>query len=169
MNSKLKLYISIGLLLSITNTSMNAFEAYHLYSDTPATECTFVEDMNCIAITSKSGELTFISSDDCDNLLHSIFISFFNDLDKTNFSRFIQAIENILGLKKLFATKNFQPKYDAVIALLDKNRNNMEFKVWAKILAAPELFDLLPKRTQQFLDAIPSFKKVKTLISRLNN
>ena len=54
-------------------------------------------------------------------------------------------------------------KYDIIIALLEKNKDSSDFTAWGKILVGPDLKAILPLKTQQFLDSIPNFKKVKTL------
>ena len=144
MNIKYKLYLSIGLLFSITESTTFANATCEGYS---------VAQMEQY----------------CDDVMHTIFECFFNDQDKTLFSKIIIDIIEVLKAKRNLIDKSLHQKYDTIITLLETNKHSSDFKVWSKIFPAPELKAILPIKTQNFLDTIPLVKKIRTLVLRLNN
>jgi len=143
MNKKYKIYLLLGLLFSTTKSTVFAYTAY--------------EDYNIAQI-----------EEYCNNIIQSIFECFFNDQDTTQFSQIIKNIINALKEKRNILNAQLQKQYDEIIALLDINKDHKDFKIWGNIFLKPELKAILPQQTQDYLDSIPNFKKVKTLINKLN-
>ena len=139
MNIKYKLYLSLGLLFSTIESTTLAYVTCKDYSTAQIEEY-------------------------CDDIIHSILADcFFNDQDTTPFYQLVLDIIEVLKIKRNIVDMHLQQKYDIIIALLEKNKDSSDFTAWGKILVGPDLKAILPLKTQQFLDSIPNFKKVKTL------
>jgi len=143
MNKKYKLYLSLGLIFFVPTSTIFA---------------------NVVCDESKIAQI----EEYCDNIIHSVFECFFNDQDKTIFSQFISNIIEALKIKRNIIGIEFQQIYDDIIALLTEHKDNNDFKVWSKILIDPKLKIILPEQTQQYIDSISNFKKIKILINKLN-
>ena len=103
MNIKYKLYLSLGLLVSITETT--------LFALVPQEQTTLYEQYNIQQF-----------EEYCDKMIHSIFECFFNDQDKTIFSQLITQIIDALSLKKKILDEMLQQKYDAIISVFLKTK-----------------------------------------------
>ena len=134
-----KLYLSLGLLFSTIESTTLAYASCEGYSIVQIEQY-------------------------CDDIIHFILADcFFNDQDITPFSQLVIDIIDVLKIKRNILDIYSQQKYDTIIAILEQNKNSSDFIAWGKILVGPDLKAILPLRTQQFLDSIPNFKKVKTL------
>jgi|GEM_PF-2320837 len=150
MDTKLKLYLSIGLLFAgatLTNHTTFQWDAYNIeFSDDEGFDV-----------------------QDCDQILNTIFVEiFFNESNETPFSNIVAMMLEILTLKKdLVIELTEQEKHVKVINILEANKNCKDFSTWAKILIDPELKALLPQPVQDYIDSVPHFRKIKILVQKL--
>lgn len=153
-----KLYLSLGLLLSQGSVTV---------SSTGYSHNQLIDDANSITI---SYELTsqLADSENVDEQLHEIFITFFDEQDLTGFSTIVEEIITLLHIKKDLLEDNEQKnKIDLVIKTFEINKYNHSFLIWSKILINPELIALLPEKTRAYLKSIPHAHKATALLRRL--
>src|SRR3989339_304888 len=156
MNSHYKLYLSIGLLLSMATPMLVCTE--QLSNDVPSD----------IIDGQENQQTSVLTEEECDDLLHDIFENcFFNDNDKTRFSDIVTKMIAILQVKVKSLDPVSQQKCNDFIILLEKNKNVTNCLVWGKILVGSDLISLLPQKTQDYLNSIPNFQKSKALLKKL--
>ncbi len=134
-----KLNLSLGLLLSIGSISI-------------------------VANTNRN----IVTQENCDAIIHSLFTEVcFNQTDSTPFYEIITEIIELFKVKRNNLSGDLLIRCDEMITLLEKNKYNSNLQEWIKIFITPNLLNLLPEETAQYINDIPSFTKIKTLISKL--
>lgn len=154
MNTIYNLYFSLGLLFSIEPS---------VYSNNE-------ENSSCQTLTSQTEQTSIDACQETiDAELHELFETFFDQSDKTPFSKMVAKIIAILKIKKASLQPAQQIKCEELIRSLEKNKYNYSFPDWAKILLAPELLDLMPQKTRNYIDTVPPFTKMSSLVYKLKN
>lgn len=154
MNKINKLYFTLGLLLSIESA------VYCYEEESAGTE--IIKDL-------AEQELVNKTQQEIDHELLEIFSKFFDEKDTTPFSKIVSKIIKLLKIKKTTLHGTQLVKCEEVIKLLEKNKYSSNFAIWAKILIAPDLMNLMSEKTRNYINVIPTNIKVQTLILKLKN
>ena len=104
-----------------------------------------------------------------DQELFEIFHKFFDEKDATPFTKMINRVVVLLKRKKITLPEEQRLKCDEIIKSLEKNKHNFTFHIWARILIAPDLMNLMSPETKRYIDTIPAGKKIQALMYKLKN
>ena len=109
-----------------------------------------------------------ITLEQYDDELHSLFVDhFFNQNDTMPFPEIVGKIIVILEHKEKYLDGHLKTKCIEVIKQFKKHQYDKSFQNWAAILRTPSLPELLPLKTQIYLDEIPLLDKIRTLKRKL--
>jgi hypothetical protein len=154
MNKINKLYLSLGLLLSIGSLSY-----------------TYDEDSQGPEIIKELTEQEQLdkTQQEIEQELYEVFGKFFDEKDTMPFSKIVSKVVKILKIKRTTLQGLQQTKCDEIIKSLEKHKHNSNFAVWARILISPDLMDLMSPETRTYINGISNNVKIKTLIKKLKN
>lgn len=148
-----KLYLSLSLLISGNITSQET-----MFSHT---------NINHL-IESQEDKKSSVE-EEIDQDLYELFNLFFDDHDKTPFSKIVTQVIHLLKRKMSRLDNEQMLKCDEVIKILEKNKANHSFPVWAKILINPDLLNLMSEQTRLYIHNVSNQKKITTLIRKLQS
>jgi|SRR3989339_212640 len=144
------MYLSLGLLLSITSIS-------YAHKEEPVNHETKAE-------LGKDA-----TQQEIDAELYDIFKKFFDEQDTMPFYKMIGKVIHLLKIKRISLPEDQQLKCDQIIKTLEKNRYDKTIVTWASILKNPDLINLMSKETRAYIDSISATVKLKSLIYKLKN
>ncbi len=145
-----KFFLSLGLLLS--GSSMH----YASQEETVGHE-----------INSEAEQInTDITHAEIDAEFYEILQKFFDEKDKTAFSKIVLNIANLLKIKKILLPDAQHAKCDEIILLLENNTHNSNYVFWYKII--PDLKSLMSNDVRTYINGIPMNLIVKRLIQKSN-
>jgi hypothetical protein len=104
-----------------------------------------------------------------DQNLFDLFERFFNDEDVMPFSKFVSELVSILKIKQTVLHKQQQIECEELIRALERNKDNSSPIFWRNILTTPKILDLMTEEARNYLNNIPTFVKMKSLVNKLIN
>jgi hypothetical protein len=150
MNTTHKLYLSLGLLVSITSIS-------YAHQEEPITH----------EIKAELGKDA--TQQEIDAELYDIFKKFFDEKDTTPFYKIIGKAIHLLKIKRNSLPLAQQAACDEIIKTLEKNRYEKTIATWANILRNPDLINLMSQETRAYIDSVSVTVKLKSLMYKLKN
>ncbi|MBP6870007.1 hypothetical protein KBC04_03940 [Candidatus Babeliales bacterium] len=171
MKSTTRLYLSLGLLLStqlISSTNENINHVKTTSSHAQIDGCFQNTDQeNAPELQEPENELSI--EEQIDQELYEVFAQFFDEHDKSSFSHIVAKIVSLLKIKKTTLHGTEFVKCDEMIKLLERNKTNYSFPVWARILINPDLLNLMSENTRSYIHSVSNHVKIRSLISKLRN
>lgn len=158
MNTINKLYLSLGLLVSIESAT------YTYQEEIVGTE--IIDELEQAKIEEAKREQTLL---EIDAELYDLFAKFFDEKDTMPFSKIVVKVIAILKTKKNLLEEDQHATCDEIIRLFEKNKYNTNFAVWARILITPELLTLMSEKTRTYINSVSACIKIKSLRYKLNN
>lgn len=170
-----KLYLSLGLLFSVfvTGTVQSSTDEEQTRINSTIMEFTNTAEQssmqlkNDIQVEEPEHELS--TEEQIDQELYEVFGIFFDEHDTTPFSKIITQVINLLKRKRSTLQAAQLIKCDEIIKILEKNKTNYSFPVWARILINPDLLHLMSEDTRSYIHGISNNVKIRALIYRLHN
>ena len=158
MNTINKLYLSLGLLVSIESVTYTYEEE--------AVGKEIIDESELAKIEEAKREQTLL---DIDAELYDLFAKFFDEKDTMPFSKIVVKVIAILKVKRNLLDESQHAICDEIIKSFEKNKHNTNFAVWAKILITPELLTLMSEKTRTYINSVSTNIKIKSLIYKLKN
>ena len=170
MKNTTKLWLALGLLISAEFAA--CVEAQE--TDNSQAIVTEIKQYTALEVSSIEENVT-TSSKTVDNNEHinagikQLFTKFFDENDTMLFSDFAQSVIEILKTKRSSLDEAGQAKCDKLITTFETNKHNYNLAVWAQILVSPNLLNLLPEESRNYIFSVPNIIKVKALMQKLRN
>lgn len=158
-----KLYLSLGILLSIGSTVYSHAELFiesRQVLEVIATQQTHIENMQSIHDVEKIEQ-------EINHELLDLLSKFFNEKDTTPFSKIVTKLITILKTKRNTLHGSQQVKCDTIIKRIEKNKNESTIGAWLPIFTSTDLQDLMSTETRSYINGIPSLTLMRTLMIKL--
>ena len=150
MNKTHTLYLSLGLLLSIS------FISYAHPEESTGHE-----------IKAELGKDA--TQQEIDAELYDIFTKFFDEKDTTPFYKMVGKVIHLLKIKRNSLPADQQATCDEIIKTLEKNRYEKTIATWASIFTNKDLINLMSQETRAYIDSLSFGVKLKSLMYKLKN
>lgn len=169
MNKLNKLYLFLSLSLATRSINTQEHEISSQITSCKIIETIYTKNHHELIQTTEENVEELSIEEKIDQELYKVFNDFFNDHDKTPFSKIVAHVINLLKRKKSTLHGQELIKCDEMIKLLETHAADYRFYIWANILTNPELLDLMSNETKTYIVNISNQKKITSLIRRLRN